>query len=43
MPKELHFSQCTLPLLDREFGLRSVLELAALNDWFAQSEQMHLH
>jgi hypothetical protein len=42
MPKELHFSQCTLPLLDREFGLRSVLELAALNDWFAQSEQMQL-
>lgn len=42
MNKTLHFSQCTLPLLDRAFGLRNVLELTALDNWIAQSNCVNL-
>lgn len=40
--QNLYFSQCTLPLLDKVFGLRSVMELSALNEWFARSNGVHL-
>ncbi len=37
MPTTLHFSQCTLPLLDKAFGLRNVMALPALTDWVQRS------
>ncbi len=42
MSTTLHFSQCTLPLLDKAFGLRNVMELAALTDWFQRSTEVPL-
>lgn len=42
MSTTLHFSQCTLPLLDKAFGLRNVMELAALTDWFQRSAEVPL-
>jgi len=42
MKTELYFSQCTLPLLDKTFGLRAVMELSALTDWFLRSAQVEL-
>ena len=42
MQNQLYFSQCTLPLLDKAFGLRSALELGALDDWFLRSAQVTL-
>jgi hypothetical protein len=37
----LNFNQCTLPLLDKTFGLRRALELPALTQWLQQG-QAHL-
>ncbi|MFZ4655886.1 MAG: hypothetical protein ACOYNY_02660 [Caldilineaceae bacterium] len=42
MQKSLHFGQCTLPLLDKTFGLRTVQTLTALEDWFQRSTQVQL-
>ena len=36
MQNVLNFGQCTLPLLDKAFGLRSVLESASLDAWLAR-------
>jgi hypothetical protein len=42
MQKQLHFSQCTLPLLDKAFGLRNVMEFPALDEWFLRGAQVPL-
>ncbi|MEZ4860377.1 MAG: hypothetical protein R3C14_03690 [Caldilineaceae bacterium] len=42
MSNMLHFSQCTLPLLDKTFGLRNVQTLAALDDWLQRSTAVRL-
>lgn len=42
MQNTLHFSQCTLPLLDKTFGLRAVRVLPALEAWFQRSSQIGL-
>lgn len=42
MQNTLHFSQCTLPLLDKIFGLRAVRMLPALEACFQRSSQIEL-
>ncbi|MEM7128850.1 MAG: hypothetical protein AAF702_21125 [Chloroflexota bacterium] len=42
MSSSLNFSQCTLPLLDKTFGLRNVLNSPALDEWFALSSDITL-
>ncbi len=42
MTNTLYFSQCTLPLLDKAFDLRSALALPALQAWFERSQQVSL-
>lgn len=42
MQNTLHFNQCTLPLLDKIFGLRAVRMLPALDAWFQRSSQIAL-
>ncbi len=42
MQNQLYFSQCTLPLLDKVFGLRTVMESPVLNDWFLRSSSVTL-
>ena len=39
---KLSFNQCTLPLLDKTFGLRRALTLPALTDWLAMGKQQPL-
>jgi hypothetical protein len=38
MESQLTFNQCTLPLLDKTFGLRLVLDLPPLSEWFRLSQ-----
>lgn len=38
----LYFSQCTLPLLDKTFGLRNVLQSNALDEWLERSRSVSL-
>jgi hypothetical protein len=40
--KRLNFNQCTLPLLDRTFGLRRAMELPALALWLQQGKAQPL-
>lgn len=42
MENRLTFNQCTLPLLDKLFGLRRVLELPALTNWLAEGAKVSL-
>ena len=39
---KLNFNQCTLPNLDKNFGLRRALELPALTHWIQQGKQQTL-
>jgi hypothetical protein len=39
MSDKLTFNQCTLPFLDKVFGLRMVRELPALKHWLQQSQE----
>lgn len=39
MENRLNFNQCTLPLLDKTFGLRRALELPALTQWLENGKQ----
>ncbi|MFN8491607.1 MAG: hypothetical protein U0350_28675 [Caldilineaceae bacterium] len=40
MPENrFNFNQCTLPLLDKTFGLRRALALPALTEWLEQGKQ----
>lgn len=40
--KRLNFNQCTLPLLDKTFGLRRTMELPALTHWLQQGKAQSL-
>jgi hypothetical protein len=42
METRLNFNQCTLPLLDKTFGLRNVASSALLEDWLQQAAQIEL-
>lgn len=42
MGNRLNFNQCTLPLLDKSFGLRLAMELPALEQWFERGQQITL-
>lgn len=42
METKLHFNQCTLPLLDKLFGLRRTTASPILDRWLAQAAQIEL-
>lgn len=42
METKLNFNQCTLPLLDKTFGLRNVASSAVLEDWLQRAAAVEL-
>lgn len=42
METKLNFNQCTLPLLDKTFGLRNVVSSSVLEDWLQQAATIEL-
>lgn len=42
METNLNFNQCTLPLLDKTFGLRKVASSSVLEDWLQRAAAVEL-
>lgn len=42
MEAKLNFNQCTLPLLDKTFGVRNVVASAVLDDWLQEAATVEL-
>lgn len=42
METKLNFNQCTLPLLDKTFGLRNVVSSSVLDDWLQRAATVEL-